>query len=77
MAAPDRTTGVLGRIGMGDRHSLTARELLAKLQPLIALGLMVLALSLAAPTFRTHDNVLNILREISVNLCLSLGAGCR
>jgi ribose transport system permease protein len=49
------------------------REFVARLQPLIALALMVAVLSIAAPTFRTQDNALNILREISVNLCLSLG----
>ena len=49
------------------------REALARLQPLVALALMVLVLSVAAPTFRTQANVLNILREISVNLCLSVG----
>jgi ribose transport system permease protein len=34
---------------------------------------MVLALSLATPKFLTVDNGLNILRQISVNLCLSIG----
>jgi ribose transport system permease protein len=56
-----------------DRRALNTRELLAKLQPLIALALMVLALSLASPTFRTQTNLVNVLREISVNLCLSIG----
>jgi ribose transport system permease protein len=49
------------------------REALAKLQPLIALALMVIVLGIATPTFRTQANALNIFREISVNLCLSLG----
>ena len=56
-----------------DVGTLTSRDLLAKLQPLIALALMVLVLSLFAPTFRTQENGVNILREISVNLCLSIG----
>jgi ribose transport system permease protein len=42
-------------------------------QSLGALLLMVLALSLATPKFLTLVNELNILRQISVNLCLSIG----
>jgi ribose transport system permease protein len=34
---------------------------------------MVLALSLATDTFLTVDNGLNVLRQISINLCLSIG----
>jgi ribose transport system permease protein len=56
-----------------DGGGWTKREALARLQPLIALGLMVIVLSVATPTFRTQANALNIFREISVNLCLSLG----
>lgn len=49
------------------------REALAKLQPLVALALMVLVLTIVSPVFRTPDNAINILREISFNLCLSIG----
>ena len=42
-------------------------------QSLGALLLMVLALSFATPKFLTVVNELNILRQISVNLCLSIG----
>ncbi len=49
------------------------RELLVRFQSLIALALMVLALSLLSDTFLTPQNGWNILRQISVNLCLSLG----
>lgn len=49
------------------------RELLVRFQSLIALTLMVLALSLLSDTFLTPENGWNILRQISVNLCLSLG----
>ena len=40
---------------------------------LLALALMVLALSLLSDRFFTADNGWNILRQISVNLCLSVG----
>jgi ribose transport system permease protein len=49
------------------------REALAKLQPLVALALMILVLTVISPVFRTPGNVINILREISFNLCLSIG----
>jgi ribose transport system permease protein len=49
------------------------RELLARFQPVIALALMVLAMSLLSDKFLTPDNGWNILRQISVNLCLSIG----
>ena len=45
----------------------------ARLQSLLALVLMVVALSLASDSFLTADNGWNILRQISVNLCLSVG----
>jgi ribose transport system permease protein len=48
-------------------------EVLAKFQSLIALALMFIALSFASDKFLTVDNTLNVLRQISVNLCLSLG----
>lgn len=48
-------------------------EQLARFQSFLALALMVLALSLASPNFLTVDNTLNVLRQISINLCLSLG----
>ena len=46
---------------------------LARLQSLIALALMVLVMSLLSDRFLTPENGLNILRQISVNLCLSIG----
>ncbi len=48
-------------------------EQLARFQSFLALALMVMALSLASPNFLTVDNTLNVLRQISINLCLSLG----
>jgi len=50
------------------------KERLAKLQPLLALVLILLALSIArTDTFLTVDNGLNVLRQISINLCISIG----
>ena len=51
----------------------SSKELLAKSQSLIALVLMVIAMSLLSDNFLTPDNGWNILRQISVNLCLSVG----
>ena len=48
-------------------------EQLARFQSLLALLVMVIALSLASPNFLTVDNTLNVLRQISINVCLSLG----
>ncbi|GFE87751.1 ribose ABC transporter permease [Steroidobacter agaridevorans] len=45
----------------------------ARLQSLLALALMVVGLGLMTDTFLTSDNGWNILRQISVNLCLSVG----
>jgi len=53
--------------------SSTAREHFARFQSLFALVLMVVALSIASDKFLTIDNGLNVLRQISINLCLSIG----
>ena len=50
-----------------------AKELFKKLQPLIALAVMVIALTLLSDKFLTFANQRNILLQISVNLCLSIG----
>lgn len=52
---------------------MNAKEILKKLQPLIALVVMVIALSLMSDKFLTIANQRNILLQISVNLCLSIG----
>jgi ribose transport system permease protein len=52
---------------------MNAKELLKKLQPLIALAVMVVTLSLLSNNFLTFANQRNILLQISVNLCLSVG----
>ncbi len=50
-----------------------AKEWLKRLQPLIALVVMVVALSLMSDRFLTLVNGRNILLQISVNLCVSIG----
>lgn len=50
-----------------------SRTQLARFQSVIALGGMLVAMSLLSDSFLTLDNGLNILRQISVNLCLSIG----
>jgi ribose transport system permease protein len=49
------------------------REFFKKLQPLIALAAMILALTLLSDKFLTFANQRNILLQISVNVCLSIG----
>lgn len=51
----------------------SAKELVKKLQPLIALALMVIVLAALSHNFLTIPNGRNILLQISVNLCLSIG----
>lgn len=46
---------------------------LRRFQSLFALAIMVAALALLSDKFFTPDNGWNILRQISVNLCLSIG----
>lgn len=49
------------------------KVLFGRFRSLLALALLVLALSLLSDRFLTLDNGWNILRQISVNLCLSVG----
>ena len=49
------------------------RTHLARFQSLIALAVMLAGMSLLSDSFLTLENGLNILRQISVNLCLSIG----
>ncbi|NOS70989.1 MAG: ribose ABC transporter permease [Verrucomicrobia bacterium] len=50
-----------------------SKEMLVRFQSLLALVVMVIALSLASEQFLTVPNLRNILLQISVNLCLSIG----
>lgn len=47
--------------------------LLRKFQPLVALVLLVVTISFLSDSFLTSENGWNIMRQISVNLCLSMG----
>ena len=49
------------------------KDKLTKLQPLIALFLMCLVISILSDKFLTVANGWNVLRQISVNLCISVG----
>jgi ribose transport system permease protein len=53
-------------------HKLNT-DFLRKFQSVLALGLIIIALALMSDTFLTMDNSLNVLRQICVNLCLSIG----
>ncbi|HSY17732.1 MAG TPA: hypothetical protein VK815_05325 [Candidatus Acidoferrales bacterium] len=52
---------------------MNTKELIKKLQPLIALVVMLVAMTLLSDKFLTIANQRNILLQISVNLCLSIG----
>lgn len=58
---------------MDSTQTHSKHQWLAKGQSLIALVLMVVAMTLMSDSFLTADNGWNILRQISVNLCLSIG----
>lgn len=45
---------------------------LAKFQSLIALFLLCLALSILSDKFLTFSNLWNVMRQISVNICISV-----
>lgn len=47
--------------------------MLVRFQSLLALAAMIVVLTVMSDKFLTTDNGLNILRQISVNLCLSIG----
>ena len=49
------------------------RSQILKLQPLIALVLLCIAISLLSDKFLTVDNGWNVMRQISVNICISVG----
>jgi ribose transport system permease protein len=49
------------------------REHVRKLQSVVALVIMATALSFATDKFLTIENGVNVLRQISVNVCLSIG----
>jgi ribose transport system permease protein len=50
-----------------------ANKYVAKFQSLFALVVLLVAMSVISDRFLTIDNGLNVLRQISINLCLSIG----
>ncbi|RPH99185.1 MAG: ribose ABC transporter permease [Calditrichaeota bacterium] len=46
---------------------------ISNLQPLIALILMAVAMTMMSDHFATKDNLFNVARQISVNICISVG----
>lgn len=52
---------------------ISQKEILARFQSLVALLIMVGAMAVLSDKFFTTENGWNILRQISVNLCLSIG----
>ncbi|MGZ3755065.1 MAG: ABC transporter permease [Mucilaginibacter sp.] len=52
---------------------LSYRTQFAKFQSLIALVLLCIGLSLMSDKFLTVDNTWNVMRQISVNICISVG----
>src|ERR1700750_2206074 len=54
-------------------HIQTYRNRLAKLQPLIALFVLCVIMGFLSDKFLTLNNVWNVMRQISVNICISTG----
>jgi len=54
-------------------NTLFQMDSMRKLQPLLALAIMVIAMSFLSDSFLTAENGWNILRQISINLCISIG----
>jgi ribose transport system permease protein len=55
------------------KQSVATGQILARFQSLIALVLMIIVMSVLEHKFFTLENGWNILRQISVNVCLSIG----
>src|SRR5215831_9228613 len=49
------------------------RQSLSKFQSLIALSILCLIISLLSDKFLTATNLWNVMRQISVNICISVG----
>ncbi len=58
---------------LDDLRELDYRSLLGRFQSLIALLLLVVVMALLSDRFLTAGNIWNILRQISVNVCISVG----
>lgn len=53
--------------------SLNSKINISVLRPLAALFLMSIAMAFLSDNFATSENMFNILRQVSVNLCISVG----
>lgn len=51
----------------------SSKELLGKLGPLLGLFLIVIVITILNPSFMTTDNVLNILRQVSISALIAFG----
>lgn len=58
---------------MTDKRQFKAQDLFRKFGLLMVILLMVLVMSLASPTFLTSNNIINILRQVSMNGILAIG----
>ena len=51
----------------------SSKELLGKLGPLLGLLLIVVVITILNPSFMTTDNILNILRQVSISALIAFG----
>lgn len=54
-------------------NKITLKPDLSIVRPLVALLLMIVAMTFLSDKFATSDNLFNVLRQVSVNLCISVG----
>ena len=52
---------------------MTVREFVVKFRPLLALLILVVIVSLLSPRFLTVNNILNVLRQTSINAVIAAG----
>lgn len=62
-------SSIMEILALKPRH----KQLLSRFQPLIALVLLCLVISLLSDKFLTTTNAWNVMRQISVNVCISVG----
>ena len=51
----------------------SSKEMLGKLGSLIGLVLIVIVITILNPSFMTTDNILNILRQVSISALIAFG----
>ncbi len=57
----------------GDMEKSTVKTIISRLQLPLVILIMATVLSILSPTFLKPTNIQNILQQISINLCLSIG----